>query len=98
MTGTNAFFFDAPTLTGFARAAYYLGFPNAALLYTALPLVLALLAFTLVGDDNFLWDTDYPHPDGTFPWGIGAMLEQPIPDSSRRKILWDNAARAFGLN
>jgi uncharacterized protein len=52
----------------------------------------------LVGDDNFLWDTDYPHPDGTFPWGIDAMLEQAIPDSSKRKILWDNPVRAFGLN
>ncbi len=55
-------------------------------------------AIDIVGDDNFLWDTDYPHPDGTFPWGIGAMLEQPIADSSRRKIWWDNAARAFNLS
>jgi predicted TIM-barrel fold metal-dependent hydrolase len=55
-------------------------------------------AIELVGDDNFLWDTDYPHPDGTFPWGVGAMLEQPIPDASRRKIWWDNAVRAFNLN
>jgi predicted TIM-barrel fold metal-dependent hydrolase len=54
-------------------------------------------AIEIVGDDNFLWDTDYPHPDSTFPWGIGAMLEQPIADASRRKIWWDNAARAFGL-
>jgi predicted TIM-barrel fold metal-dependent hydrolase len=52
----------------------------------------------LVGDDNFLWDTDYPHPDGTFPWGIDAILKQSIPHSSKRKILWDNPARAFGLN
>jgi uncharacterized protein len=55
-------------------------------------------AIDLVGDDNFLWDTDYPHPDGTFPWGIGAMLEQPIAAESKHKILWDNPARAFGLN
>jgi hypothetical protein len=47
MTGTAAFFFDAPTLTGFARAAYYLGLPNASLLYAAVPLALALLAFAL---------------------------------------------------
>ena len=32
-------------------------------------------AVELVGDDNFLWDTDYPHPDGTFPWGIDAMMQ-----------------------
>lgn len=51
----------------------------------------------LVGDQNVLFNTDYPHPDGTFPWGIGSLLEQPIPDQSKRRILWDNAARAFPL-
>ncbi len=55
-------------------------------------------AVDLVGDNNFLWDTDYPHPDGTFPWGVGAILEQPIAAESKRKILWDNAVRAFSLN
>jgi uncharacterized protein len=55
-------------------------------------------AVDLVGDDNFTWDTDYPHPDGSFPWGIDNMLQQPIADVSKRKILWDNAARVFGLN
>ena len=55
-------------------------------------------AIELVGDDNFVWDTDYPHPDGTFPWGIGAMIRQSIAADSKRKILWDNAARAFNLN
>jgi len=54
-------------------------------------------AIDLVGDDNFLWDTDYPHPDGTFPWGVKAMLEQPISAQSKRKIWWDNAVRAFNL-
>ena len=51
----------------------------------------------LVGDENVVFNTDYPHPDGTFPWGIERLLEQPIPEESKRKILWDNAAGAFGL-
>ena len=55
-------------------------------------------AIDIVGDNNFLWDTDYPHPDGTFPWGIDALLKQSIPYSSKKKILWDNATRAFGFN
>ena len=54
-------------------------------------------AVELVGDDNFTWDTDYPHADGTFPWGIQSMLDQPIPDESKRKMLWDNGARIFNL-
>jgi predicted TIM-barrel fold metal-dependent hydrolase len=55
-------------------------------------------AVELVGDDNFTWDSDYPHPDGTYPWGVKAMLDQPIPDESRRKLFWDNGARIFNLD
>ena len=40
-------------------------------------------AVELVGDDNFLWDTDYPHPDGTFPWGIEAMMRPAHRAASR---------------
>ena len=47
MTGTAGFFFDAPTLTGFARAAYHFGLPDASLLYAAIPLALALLAWAV---------------------------------------------------
>jgi predicted TIM-barrel fold metal-dependent hydrolase len=54
-------------------------------------------AVELCGDDNFSWDTDYPHPDGTFPWGIQAMLDQPIPEESMRKLLSTNADRFFNL-
>jgi predicted TIM-barrel fold metal-dependent hydrolase len=51
----------------------------------------------LAGDANVLFNTDYPHPDGTFPWGIDRLLAQPIPEASKRRILWDNAERAFGF-
>ena len=52
----------------------------------------------LVGDDNVVFNTDYPHPDGTFPWGFERFEEQPLSEESKRKILWDNAARAFGIH
>lgn len=51
----------------------------------------------LVGDDNLVFNTDYPHPDGAFPFGFERFHALPIPESSKRKILWDNAARVFGL-
>ncbi len=51
----------------------------------------------LVGDENLLFNTDYPHPDGTFPWGIERLVGQPIPEESKRRILGENAARAFRL-
>ncbi|HEY2663160.1 MAG TPA: amidohydrolase family protein [Candidatus Binataceae bacterium] len=54
-------------------------------------------ALELVGDDNFVWNTDYPHPDGTWPGALASMEHQAIPESSKRKILWDNAVRAFRL-
>jgi hypothetical protein len=48
MTGTAGFFFDSPTLTAFARVAYRLGgLAEASLLYAAVPLALALLAWAV---------------------------------------------------
>ena len=52
---------------------------------------------SLLGDENVVFNTDYPHPDGTWPWGIESLTGQPIPEESMRRIFWDNAARAFGL-
>ncbi len=54
-------------------------------------------AIDLVGEDNFCFNTDYPHPDGTFPGGFAAFDRQPLSEDIKRKILWDNPARAFGL-
>jgi len=51
-----------------------------------------------IGDENLLFNTDYPHPDGTWPWGIQSLVEQPIAETSRRRILAENAARVFGLD
>ncbi|MBM3926436.1 MAG: amidohydrolase [SAR202 cluster bacterium] len=51
----------------------------------------------LVGDENIVWNTDYPHPDGPDPdKALPSFLEQPIPEGSKRKILWDNAVRLYG--
>jgi len=51
----------------------------------------------LAGDDNLLWNSDYPHPDGTWPWALGDFDRQPLTDESRRKILWENPRRAFRI-
>src|SRR5207247_1427550 len=49
LTGTGAYFFDAVTLSGFARAAYLIGLTHAALLYSLAPVGVALFlaAFSL---------------------------------------------------
>ncbi len=49
------------------------------------------------GDDNIVWNTDYPHPDAPDPDKAAvSFLAQPISDESKKKILWDNPIRAFG--
>ena len=52
----------------------------------------------LVGDDYISFNTDYPHPDGTWPQGMANLEEHPLPEASIRKIFWDNAAPLFGLS
>ena len=54
-------------------------------------------AVELVGEDYLTFNTDYPHPDGTWPKGMDDLMQQPISDQARRKIFWDNAAGLFGL-
>jgi predicted TIM-barrel fold metal-dependent hydrolase len=54
-------------------------------------------AVELAGDLNLAFNTDYPHPDGTWPWGMQALERQPIATESIRRIFWDNAARFFEL-
>ncbi len=51
----------------------------------------------LIGDDNIVFSTDYPHSDSDFPHAVDEFLELPLSDESRRKILWDNCARFYQL-
>lgn len=55
-------------------------------------------ALELLGNENFVWNTDYPHPDGTWETGLADIERQPISEESKRKIMWDNAARAYHLD
>jgi predicted TIM-barrel fold metal-dependent hydrolase len=58
-----------------------------------LPMILQLL-----GDDNIIYSTDYPHGDSEFPHAVEEFLEvEGVPVESRKKILWDNCARLYNL-
>jgi predicted TIM-barrel fold metal-dependent hydrolase len=50
-----------------------------------------------LGDDMLVFSTDYPHSDSRFPEATEGILELSIGDSSKRKILWDNCARLYGV-
>jgi predicted TIM-barrel fold metal-dependent hydrolase len=55
-------------------------------------------AIDYLGADNILFSTDYPHSDSLFPDAVDTFLAQEgISDDDKRKILWDNGARLFGL-
>ena len=54
-------------------------------------------AVDLCGDDNIVWNTDYPHPDAPdADKAIPSLLDQPISDASKEKILWDNSVKLYG--
>jgi predicted TIM-barrel fold metal-dependent hydrolase len=52
----------------------------------------------LIGDDNIVFSTDYPHGDSDFPHAVEEFLEMDgVSNESRKKILWDNCAQLYGL-
>jgi predicted TIM-barrel fold metal-dependent hydrolase len=51
----------------------------------------------LVGDDNLVTTTDYPHGDAKYPGAMDRFLSLPLSDASKKKILWDNVLRLYAL-
>ncbi|HEX2173941.1 MAG TPA: amidohydrolase family protein, partial [Dehalococcoidia bacterium] len=52
-----------------------------------------------LGDDRIVFSTDYPHGDSKYPHAVETFLALPsVSDESKRKILWDNPARLYGLS
>jgi predicted TIM-barrel fold metal-dependent hydrolase len=52
----------------------------------------------MVGEDHFMWATDYPHPDHD-PSYVNNMkrLTSTLSPKARQKLLGDNAKRIFGI-
>jgi predicted TIM-barrel fold metal-dependent hydrolase len=52
-----------------------------------------------IGDDTLVVSSDFPHFDSEFPEaGNQFMALEGISEASKRKILWDNCARLYGLD
>ncbi len=49
------------------------------------------------GDDNLVFSTDYPHADSKYPRSVECLARLPLSAESRRKILWDNWCRLYGI-
>jgi predicted TIM-barrel fold metal-dependent hydrolase len=50
-----------------------------------------------IGDDNIVFSSDYPHSDSDFPKATQEFFHQEMPADSRRKILWDNCVKFYGI-
>ena len=59
----------------------------------------APVAIKLFGEDNYLWGSDFPHTDSTWPKSREVIAKDfaGVPDAVARKITFDNAARLYGL-
>ena len=51
-----------------------------------------------IGDDNIVISTDYPHADSHWPHAIDSFMAIDLSANSRRKILWDNCTRLYGID
>jgi len=50
-----------------------------------------------LGEANIVFSTDYPHADAKYPEASERFLRLPLSDAAKRKIMWDNRARLYGL-
>ena len=50
-----------------------------------------------MGAEYFVVSTDYPHSDGAFPDAMKQFLGLDLNNEQRRKILWDNCAKLYGI-
>ena len=55
--------------------------------------------FDAVGEDNVLFETDFPHPTCLFPHPVQQVSEQlaRLRPSTQRKLLGDNAVKLYRL-
>jgi predicted TIM-barrel fold metal-dependent hydrolase len=50
-----------------------------------------------LGDETLMFATDYPHSESWFPKSVDTFLSwQSIPETTKRKLLWDNPVRCYG--
>ena len=57
----------------------------------------AVVTVNQLGAEYFVVSSDYPHSDGAFPEAMEQFLGLPLDNVQRRKILWDNCARLYGI-
>jgi predicted TIM-barrel fold metal-dependent hydrolase len=60
---------------------------------------IGLRLLDILGEDNIMWGSDFPHPDGVWP-DSQAFIEKELghlPEAIRHKLVCGNAARLYGF-
>lgn len=61
--------------------------------------MLGVRLLDVLGADRVMWASDYPHPDGTFPYSQQAIQDQlgHLDEATRRLITSENARKLYNL-
>ena len=61
---------------------------------------IGLRLLDILGEDNIMWGSDFPHPDGLWPDSQAFIEKEPghLPEATRHKIVCANAARLYGFD
>ncbi|MBT3767330.1 MAG: amidohydrolase [Rhodospirillaceae bacterium] len=53
----------------------------------------------VLGEDNIMWGSDFPHPDGVWPDSKEFIQQElgDVPEATRQKIICGNAAALYGF-
>ena len=49
----------------------------------------------VVGEDILMYASDYPHRESWFPKSVETVMAWDLPESTKRKLFWDNAVRYY---
>ncbi|MBT3659550.1 MAG: amidohydrolase [Rhodospirillaceae bacterium] len=65
--------------------------------YQSDPIGLRLL--DVLGEDNVMWGSDFPHPDGVWPDSQEFIAREVahLPDATKRKVICTNAGQLYGF-
>jgi len=49
----------------------------------------------LIGEDDLMYASDYPHGESHFPHTVEMVMAWNMPETRKRKLFWDNALRYY---
>ncbi|MGO9058384.1 MAG: amidohydrolase family protein [Candidatus Binataceae bacterium] len=57
------------------------------------------MTYKYFGTDNYMWASDFPHPDSTFPDSHKVIEKdfEGVPEEVKKKMVFDNVRRLYGI-